>query len=107
MPLAVGWASILRNHGLFYGIDFKGGTLVYVRFASAPPIDQIRKGLDDAGVHNSNIKTISDISDPNSKNDIVIGLEQTGQSDEDLDTDRQAILGVLQKTMGTVIINPI
>jgi preprotein translocase subunit SecF len=99
--LAVGWISILRNHGLFYGIDFKGGTLVYVRFASAPPIDQIRKGLDAAGVHNSNIKTISDISDPNSKNDIVIGLEQSGQSDEDLDTDRQAILGVLQKTMGT------
>src|SRR5580704_179794 len=73
--LAVGWTSILRNHGLFYGIDFKGGTLVYVRFASAPPIDQIRKGLSDAGLPNSNIKTINDISDPNSKNDIVIGLE--------------------------------
>ena len=98
--LAVGWTSILRNHGLFYGIDFKGGTLVYVRFAGAPPIDQIRKGLDATGVHNSTIKSISDISDPNSKNDIVIGLEQKGQSDEDLDTDRQAILGVLQKTMG-------
>ena len=98
--LAVGWASILKNHGLFYGIDFRGGTLVYVRFASAPPIDQIRKGLDDAGVHNSTIKSISDISDPNSKNDIVIGMEQSGQSDQDLDTDRQTILGVLQKTMG-------
>ena len=99
--LAVGWTSVLRNHGLFYGIDFRGGTLVYVRFLNTPPIDQIRKGLDDAGVHNSSIKSISDISDPNSKNDIVIGLEQKGQSDEDLDTDRQAILGVLQKIMGS------
>jgi preprotein translocase subunit SecF len=99
--LAVGWLSVFRNHGLFYGIDFRGGTLVYVRFLNTPPIDQIRKGLDDAGVHNSTIKSISDISDPNSKNDIVIGLEQKGQSDEDLDTDRQAILGVLQKIMGT------
>jgi len=104
--LALGWTSILRNHGLFYGIDFKGGTLVYVRFSSTPPIDQIRKGLDDAGVHNSNIKTISDISDPNSKNDIVIGLEQKGQGDEELDADRQAILGVLQKTMGTTDTKP-
>ncbi len=43
--LAVGWASILKNGGLRYGIDFRGGTLVYVRFAGTPPIDQIRKGL--------------------------------------------------------------
>ncbi len=57
-------------------------------------------------MHNSNIKTISDISDPNSKNDIVIGLEQKGQGDEELDTDRQAILGVLQKTMGTTDTKP-
>ena len=46
-------AVSLGVRGLNLGIDFKGGTLVYVRFASAPPIDQIRKGLDDAGVHNS------------------------------------------------------
>ena len=34
-----------QNGGLTYGIDFRGGTLVYVRFAGHPPIDQIRKGL--------------------------------------------------------------
>ena len=48
--LAVGWASILKNGGLRYGIDFRGGTLVYVRFAGTPPIDQIRKGLQSAGL---------------------------------------------------------
>ena len=99
--LTIGWISVFRNHGLFYGIDFRGGTLVYVRFSNTPPTDQIRKGLDDAGIHNSTIKPISDISDANSKNDIVIGIEQKGQGDEELDTDRQAVLGVLQKIMGT------
>jgi preprotein translocase subunit SecF len=98
--LAIGWASVIRNHGLFYGIDFRGGTLVTVRFSKTPPIDQIRKGLGDAGLPNSTIKSINDISDPNSKNDYIIGLEQKGQGDEELDTNRQAILGVLQKTMG-------
>ena len=31
--LAAGVASILAHGGLFYGIDFKGGTVVDVRFA--------------------------------------------------------------------------
>ena len=43
--LAAGVASILAHGGLFYGIDFKGGTVVDVRFAAPPPVDTIRNGL--------------------------------------------------------------
>ena len=43
--LAIGAISIIHQGGLRYGIDFRGGTLVYVRFAGPPPIDQLRKGL--------------------------------------------------------------
>jgi preprotein translocase subunit SecF len=97
--LAVGWASILRDHGLRYGIDFRGGTLVYVRFAGPPPINDIRKGLETAGLHDSTIQAINDISDPNSKNDVVIGLERKGAADDQsLDVGKQAILDVLHKT---------
>lgn len=99
--LAVGWISIYRNHGLRYGIDFRGGTLVYVRFSGRPPIDQIRKGLQQAGLSNSTIQSISDISNPESQNDVVIGLEQKGSGDESLDAGKQAILDVLHKTFGT------
>src|SRR5580704_5053018 len=95
--LAVGWASIIKDGGLHYGIDFRGGTLVYVRFASAPPTSQIRKGLDDAGLKNTNIQPISDISDPNSKNDLVVSLEQGGQSDQALDEGKQQVVAVLEK----------
>jgi preprotein translocase subunit SecF len=98
--LIVGWISIYRTGGLRYGIDFRGGTLVYVRFASAPPINQIRKGLQDAGLANSTIQQISDIGNTSSKNDVVIGLDLRGQGDESIDAGKQAILGVLQKTFG-------
>ncbi|MGB9241735.1 MAG: protein translocase subunit SecF [Candidatus Acidiferrales bacterium] len=99
--LAVGWASILKNGGPRYGIDFRGGTLVYVRFAGTPPIDQIRKGLQSAGLANSTIQTISDIGNSASQRDVVIGLEQKGTGDESLDAGKDAILNVLHKTFGT------
>ena len=99
--LAVGWASILKNGGLRYGIDFRGGTLVYVRFAGTPPIDQIRKGLQSAGLANSTIQSISDIGNSASQRDVVIGLEQKGTGDESLDAGKDAILNVLHKAFGT------
>jgi preprotein translocase subunit SecF len=98
--LALGWISVFKNHGLRYGIDFRGGTLVYVRFAGKPPINAIRKGLEQAGLGNSTIQGISDTRDVGSQNDVVIGLEQSG-SDESLDAGKQKILDVLHKTFGS------
>jgi len=98
--LLIGVISVVHQGGLRYGIDFRGGTLVYVRFATTPPVDQIRKGLAQAGLNNSTIQQISDIANPNSSNDVVIGLEQKGQGDESIDAGKQAILSVLQKSFG-------
>jgi preprotein translocase subunit SecF len=101
--LAVGWASILKYGGMRYGIDFRGGTLVYVRFAGPAPLEQIRKGLSSAGLSDSTIQTISNsVLGGGSQNDVVIGLEQKGQSDAaSIDTGREAIVNVLHKTFGT------
>ena len=99
--LAIGWASILKSGGIRYGIDFRGGTLVYVRFSGPPPIDAIRKGLQSAGLANSSIQAISEIGNANSHRDVVIGLEQHGTGDESLDAGKNAILAVLHKTFGT------
>jgi preprotein translocase subunit SecF len=100
--LVLGWASILKNGGIKYGIDFRGGTLVYVRFAGPAPVDQIRKGLAAAGLADSSIQTISDtVLNAGAQNDVVIGLEQKGQGDESLDAGKQAILDALHKTFGT------
>src|ERR1700722_8281068 len=100
--LAVGWFSIFRNGGLRYGIDFRGGTLVSVRFATTPPIDQIRRALEQAGLANSSIQQISDnLGAASASHDVVIGLEQHGTGDESLDAGKQAVVDVLQKLFGT------
>ncbi len=39
----VGLGSWAMKGGLSYGIDFKGGAEMRVRFDSEPPVDQIRK----------------------------------------------------------------
>ena len=100
--LAVGWASILKHGGLDYGIDFRGGTLVYVRFAGPAPVNEIRKGLASGGLADSSIQSISDtVLNSGSQNDVVIGLARKGQDESSLDANKQAILDVLHKTFGT------
>ena len=97
--LLLGVASWLQKGGLRYGIDFKGGTLVYVRFAQPPDIDKIRSGLAAQGLGNSEIQKITDIANPNT-HEVVIGIEQKGQGDEALDTGKAQILAALNATFG-------
>jgi len=98
--LLIGGASWVKKGGLRYGIDFKGGTLVYVRFAQAPNIDKIRSGLAAQGLGDSTIQQIRDIANPNS-NEVVIGLEQKGSGEQALDAGKAAILKGLHQTFGT------
>src|SRR5579864_8007611 len=98
--LAIGSASWIHKGSLDYGIDFKGGTLVYVRFADKPPLDQLRKGLQEQGLGQSVIQQISDIATPNA-NEVVIYLPQRGEGNEALDTGKTEILKALQATLGT------
>ena len=98
--LAVGWTSILKNGGLRYGIDFRGGTLVYVRFAGTPPIDQIRKGLQSPACqqHHSADQRYRELGIAERRGDRP---RAEGQGDEALDAGKDAILNVLHKTFGT------
>src|SRR5579872_1306846 len=97
--LAAGVASIVAHGGLFYGIDFKGGTVVDVRFAGAPPIDTLRAGLAQQGIGNSTIVPVSDITTGNG-NEVLINLEEKGQGAEALDAGKTAILDALHATLG-------
>ena len=98
--LLLGGLSWVSKGGLRYGIDFKGGTLVYVLFAQPPDVDKIRKGLTAQGLGSSEIQKISDIAKPNSS-EVVIGVEQKGQGDEALDVGKAQILRALNATYGT------
>jgi preprotein translocase subunit SecD len=43
--IAISLGSLLWKGGPKYGLDFRGGTLIDVRFAQAPPIDELRAVL--------------------------------------------------------------
>lgn len=99
--LVIGGLAALHHGGLHYGIDFKGGTMVIVRFSSAPPISQIRKALDDAGLKNNEVTSSSDISNTNSRNDVMIRVEQVGEGEDALNAAKQTILSALERNFGS------
>jgi preprotein translocase subunit SecF len=102
--LLAGWTSILFGRGILYGIDFKGGTNVDVRFAQTPNLDKIRGGLAAQGIGNTEIQTISDIANPNS-NEVVIFVEGKGQDEASLDASRTKVLNALNATYGVASSN--
>jgi preprotein translocase subunit SecF len=99
--LLAGWTSVYLNHGLRYGIDFKGGTNVDVRFAQSPHVDQIRDALKTQGLGNSEIQKISSggLSTADS-NEVLIFVEQKVQGDQALDTSKAQVLSALNTIYG-------
>jgi preprotein translocase subunit SecF len=97
--LLAGWISIFVSGGLRYGIDFKGGTNVDVRFAQTPNVDKLRSGLAAQGLGNTEIQSVSDIANPNS-NEVLVFVEGKGQDEQDLDTSRVKVLNALNATYG-------
>jgi preprotein translocase subunit SecF len=97
--LVLGWSAILLHGGIKYGIDFSGGTNVDVRFAQAPNVDQLRAALRAQGLGNSEIQTVSDIANSNS-NEVLIFVEQAGQSESALDEGKTKVLNALNATYG-------
>jgi len=92
--ILAGAVSLWVKGGPRYGIDFRGGTLVYLKFSQAPDLDRIRSGLRAEGLGSS---TIQRYGRPEN-NEIIIGAEQVGREEEALDTSRQAIVTALHTT---------
>jgi preprotein translocase subunit SecF len=86
-----GILSMLFWHGIPLGVDFHGGTLVYVKFADAPNINSIRADLDKAGLHNATIQRY----DVAAANEVVIKLDLKETSEADLDKGKNQILNAL------------
>src|SRR5437588_512314 len=81
-----GFGSILAKAGLRYGIDFKGGALMTVKFAYPPPVDKIRAALSQKVKGDVSVQTFTDIS---ASNEVSIGTEL--QEERLLNVNRQAM----------------
>jgi preprotein translocase subunit SecF len=87
-----GILSMLFWHGIPLGVDFRGGTLVYVKFTDAPNISAVRADLDKAGLHNATIQRYGNPTD----NEVVIKLDLKETSEADLDKGKNQILTALE-----------
>jgi preprotein translocase subunit SecF len=87
-----GILSMLFWHHIPLGVDFRGGTLVYVKFADTPNISQIRADLDHAGLHNAKIQRY----DVATANQVVISLDIKQTSEADLSRGKNQIIAALE-----------
>ena len=92
-----GLLSIIFWHGLPLGVDFKGGTLVYVKFAQTQDEDRIRAAMRKSGLGNARIQRYG----VPANNEFLITLEQKETSEEALDRGKIAIVNTLQSDFGS------
>lgn len=85
--------------GLNYGIDFKGGALMTVKFADAPPLDKIRAAFLAAKQTKGEV-SVQNITDPSTKNEVEIGIGTDQQNEAQLNVNRAAMEQVLTQTFG-------
>jgi preprotein translocase subunit SecF len=87
-----GILSMLFWHGLPLGVDFRGGTLVYVKFTHPPDNNQIRVELDRTNLHNARIQRIGDAA----SNEVLIALDIKETSEAALDQGKNQIINALE-----------
>jgi len=87
-----GLCSILFWHGIPYGVDFRGGTLVYVKFSHPPDDNALRAAMDRAGLHNAKIQRY----DVPSNNEVLIDLDVQETNEQALDNGKTKIINTLE-----------
>ena len=87
-----GLASMLFWHHIPLGIDFRGGTVVDVKFTSAPNVDAIRAELDRAGLKNFTLQADT----RSGSNELLIKLDIRETSEQALDQGKESIVKALQ-----------
>ena len=89
-----GIISLITKGGPRYGIDFRGGTLVQVKFQQPPPLDKLRAALQQRGLAGSTLQPY----DKPETNQVLIGLQLADE--RELDRGRKAILDALKAALG-------
>ncbi len=87
-----GVSSMLFWHHIPYGVDFRGGTLVYVKFSHTPNDKALRSAMDHAGLHEAKIQRF----DVPSSNEVLIDLDVQETSEQALDRGKTRIINALE-----------
>ncbi len=89
---AAGCISLWLKGGPAYGIDFKGGTLMYLKFSSRPPVDRIRS------VISARIPGEVSVQEITGTNEVIVGTEL--KDEKTLDLHRRIMVETLGATFG-------
>jgi preprotein translocase subunit SecF len=84
--------SILFWHHIPWGVDFRGGTLVYLKFAQSPDDNAIRAAMDRAGLRDAKIQRYGQPSN----NEVLVDLGIRETSDAALDVGKNKIIQALE-----------
>lgn len=87
-----GVLSMLFWHHIPWGVDFRGGTLVYVKFSHPPDEDRIRAAVDRAGLRNFKLQRYGQ----SGNNEELIDLDVRETSEQALDQGKLKIIQALQ-----------
>src|SRR5207249_12218510 len=79
-------------HGIPLGVDFRGGTLVYVKFSHAPDDNAIRASLQKANLQRARIQRYG----PPANNEVLIDLDVRETSEKALDQGKVQIINALE-----------
>ena len=89
---AIGLISLAMKGGPLWGIDFKGGALMYVKFSGPPPVDKIRSAIGAKVAGEINVQSLTET------NEVIISTEL--KDERQLDANRRAMLDTLRETFG-------
>jgi len=92
-----GLFSMIFWHGIPYGVDFRGGTLVYVKFAQAPDDNAIRASMNRAGLGSARIQSYGQAG----SNEVLIDVSEQETSEQALDRSKNQIISALQTNAPT------
>ena len=84
--------SMLFWHHIPYGVDFRGGTLVYVKFSHPPDDNALRASMDRVGLRNAKIQRYG--AAPN--NEVLIDLDVQETNEQALDRGKTQIINTLE-----------
>ena len=79
-------------HHIPWGVDFRGGTLVYVKFTHTPDENAIRSQIDRAGLHNFKLQRYGVASN----NEELIDLDVRETNEQELDQGKLKIINALR-----------
>jgi preprotein translocase subunit SecF len=89
-----GLLSIFFWHGIPLSVDFKGGTIVYVKFNTPVEPDHIRAAIEKAGIREARIQRY----DKASENKFIVATEQKNLNESALEGSKQQIVTALQNS---------